>query len=165
MTDGATYSIGASGVTVNGLSVEAEKVSFTTSYQRPTMYSEMTLTNLCEQGVVQVDSKLISIEGKVYSLNKPYNNTNGNPSQSDIPNYSENNEIVDIPFELSLGINVLILSPSKFPRAFVKSVISYVSVPVTLWLYIVVTKYTKFVCIELKSSDFIKLPCLLIVPL
>ena len=61
----------------------------------------MTLTNLCEQGVVQVDSKLISIEGKVYSLNKPYNNTNGNPSQSDIPNYSENNEIVDIPFENS----------------------------------------------------------------
>lgn len=99
LTDGTTYSIGASGVTVNGLVVEAEKVSFTTSYQKPTMYSEITLTNLCEQGVVQVDSKLISIDGSVYSLNKPYNNTNGNPSQSDIPNYSKNNEIVDIPFE------------------------------------------------------------------
>lgn len=101
LTDSATYSIGASGVTVNGLVVEAEKISFTTSYQKPSMYSEMTLTNLCEQGVVQVDSKLISIEGSVYSLNKPYNNTNGNPSQSDIPNYSKNNEIVNIPFDKS----------------------------------------------------------------
>lgn len=101
LTDGATYSVGASGVTVNGLTVEAEKVSFTTSYQKPTMYSELTLTNLCEQGIVQVGSKLISIEGNVYSLNKPYNNTNGNPSQSDIPNYSENNEIIDISFDES----------------------------------------------------------------
>lgn len=101
LTDGATYSVGASGVTVNGLTVEVEKVSFTTSYQKPTMYSELTLTNLCEQGIVQVGSKLISIEGNVYSLNKPYNNTNGNPSQSDIPNYSENNEIIDISFDES----------------------------------------------------------------
>lgn len=101
LTNGETYSISASGTTVNGLIVDTRKVSFTTEYQKPETYSELVLDNLCEQGYVRVSSKLISIEGKAYNLNKPYNNTNGSPSQSDIPTYSEDNEIKDIQFEQS----------------------------------------------------------------
>lgn len=100
-TSDSAYSIDASGVTVNGIKLETKKVSFTVEYDKPVAYNQFTLDNLCDKGAVRIHSTLMSIVGKVYDLNKPYNNSNGNPSSSDIPDYSGNTELEDITFENS----------------------------------------------------------------
>lgn len=97
---GDAHSASANGVTVNGIELET-KVSFTIEYDKPVSYSQFTVNNICDKGIVQIHSTLVSIIGSAYYLNTPYNNSNGNPSISDIPSYSESSKITDIAFDSS----------------------------------------------------------------
>nr|DAH38698.1 MAG TPA: hypothetical protein [Caudoviricetes sp.] len=72
------YYIEITGVTVNNLATTTGLIEFTVRYTRPTMFTLLEITNMCDEGYVNITSNLISIDGE----------TNANP-----PKYNGNEEI------------------------------------------------------------------------
>ena len=61
--DKTTYSIEVTGVTVNGTQITTGRISFTTDYTKPDMFSFLFLTNNCKGGYVTIKSNVIGIDG------------------------------------------------------------------------------------------------------
>ena len=76
--DNASYSIEVTGITANGTQITTGRISFTTSYTKPDMFSFLFLTNNCKGGYITIKSNVIGIDGVA------------NP---EIPTYIDNKEI------------------------------------------------------------------------
>lgn len=61
--DKTTYSIEVTGVTVNGTQITTGRISFTTDYTKPDMFSFLFLTNNCKGGYITIKSNVIGIDG------------------------------------------------------------------------------------------------------
>lgn len=72
------YKIEVTGVTINGTKFTTEKLGFVVSYRNPQVYSILGLENKCDEGYIQISSKLVTIDGI---------------SNPDPPIYIENNMI------------------------------------------------------------------------
>lgn len=76
--DNASYSIEVTGITANGTQITTGRISFTTSYTKPDMFSFLFLTNNCKGGYITIKSNVIGIDGVA------------NP---DMPIYIDNQEV------------------------------------------------------------------------
>ena len=63
LEDKASYSIEVNGVTANGTQITTGRISFTTDYVKPNMFSFLFLTNNCKGGYITVKSNVIGING------------------------------------------------------------------------------------------------------
>ena len=61
--DNASYSIEVTGVTVNGTQITTGRISFTTAYTKPDMFSFLFLTNNCKGGYITIRSNVVGIDG------------------------------------------------------------------------------------------------------
>ena len=61
--DKASYSIEVTGVTTNGTQITTGRISFTTNYTKPDMFSFLFLTNNCKGGYITIKSNIIGING------------------------------------------------------------------------------------------------------
>ena len=61
--DKASYSIEVTGVTTNGTQITTGRISFTTDYTKPDMFSFLFLTNNCKGGYITIKSNIIGING------------------------------------------------------------------------------------------------------
>ncbi len=61
--DKTTYSIEVNGVTANGTQITTGRISFTTDYTKPDMFSFLFLTNNCKGGYITIKSNIIGING------------------------------------------------------------------------------------------------------
>ena len=72
--DNATiYYIEITGVTVNNLATTTGLIEFTVRYTRPTMFTLLEITNMCDEGYVNITSNLISIDGETNANPPKYN--------------------------------------------------------------------------------------------
>lgn len=76
--DNASYSIEVNGITANGTQITTGRISFTTDYTKPDMFSFLFLTNNCKGGYITFKSNIIGINGI---------------SNPEIPTYIDNKEI------------------------------------------------------------------------
>ena len=76
--DNASYSIEVNGVTANGTQITTGRISFTTDYTKPDMFSFLFLTNNCKGGYITIKSNIIGINGV---------------SNPETPTYIDNKEI------------------------------------------------------------------------
>ncbi len=58
------YYIRAAGETLNGLSVDTGYIHFSVSYDTPSVFTAIELTNAEKQGSIQITSNIIALEGK-----------------------------------------------------------------------------------------------------
>ena len=61
--DNASYSIEVTGVTTNGTQITTGRITFTTSYTKPDMFSFLFLTNNCKGGYITIRSNVVGIDG------------------------------------------------------------------------------------------------------
>lgn len=64
LEDRASYSIEATGVTVNGTQITTGKINFVTNYIAPNVFSFLFLTNNCKGGYITIESNVTGIDGE-----------------------------------------------------------------------------------------------------
>lgn len=69
----STYYIEAHGQTINGIAISTAKIPFTVEYSQPSVFSVIQIENDSTQGIVNVKSNMISVDGK-YNGNPTYVN-------------------------------------------------------------------------------------------
>ena len=70
LEDNGTYYIRATGYTINGMLVDTGYIEFSVDYIVPSLYSIITLENKEEEGMIKIQSNIISLECK-YSGTEP----------------------------------------------------------------------------------------------
>ena len=76
--DNASYSIEVNGITANGTQITTGRITFTTDYTKPDVFSFLFLTNNCKGGYITIKSNIIGINGV---------------SNPETPTYIDNKEI------------------------------------------------------------------------
>lgn len=66
LDDNGTYFLRATGYTINGMELDTGYMNFSVDYELPSMYSIVTLENKAEEGMIKIQSNIISLEGKYY---------------------------------------------------------------------------------------------------
>lgn len=64
LEDKTSYSIEVNGITANGTQITTGRISFTTVYTKPNMFSFLFLTNNCKGGYITIKSNVIGIDGQ-----------------------------------------------------------------------------------------------------
>lgn len=64
LDDNGTYYIRATGVTINGMELDTGFIAFSVNYVMPSMYAIVTLENKAHEGMIKIQSNIISLEGK-----------------------------------------------------------------------------------------------------
>lgn len=85
LLDNTSYSVQATGQTVNGMDIITSKIYFTTDYLSPASFAKVSLENIHKEASVKIESNIIAIDGK------------SNPS----PPIFINNEKVDLTLDNS----------------------------------------------------------------
>ncbi len=66
MSTNSNYYIIANGVTVEGTEFTSGNIPFSVSYEQPSVYSQLVLTNNCEEGYVNIKNNIIVANGSGY---------------------------------------------------------------------------------------------------